>query len=84
MKYLGIVGLICLSLAGCATQRQSEGTAGGAVAGVIVGGPVGAVVGVAVTAAPAPLGAATAMSGAQTARSCGMLTADPSADIVEA
>jgi len=50
-----------LSLAACATQRQTAGTATGAVAGAIVGGPVGAVaggaVGAVVTAPGAPLSA---------------------------
>ena len=45
MRKLALVVLACLGLAGCATQRQTVGTATGAAAGAIVAGPVGAVVG---------------------------------------
>ena len=60
MNNLVIVAVACLALGACATQRQTEGTAAGAVGGAIVGGPVGAVVGGAagafVTRPGAPLG----------------------------
>ena len=60
MKKIALILLITMSLAACATQRQTEGTAAGAVGGAIVGGPVGAVVGgvagAAVTSPGAPLG----------------------------
>ena len=45
MRNLALVLIVCLSIAGCATQRQTEGTAVGAVGGALVAGPVGAVVG---------------------------------------
>ena len=45
MKKIGLILLVAMSLAACATRRQTEGTAVGAVGGAIVGGPVGAVVG---------------------------------------
>jgi hypothetical protein len=45
MRKFGLIVIACLSLAACATQRQTTGTAVGAVAGAVVGGPVGAVVG---------------------------------------
>lgn len=49
-----------LLVCACATQRQTEGTAVGAVGGALVGGPVGAVVGgaagAAVTSPTGPLG----------------------------
>jgi osmotically inducible lipoprotein OsmB len=45
MRNLGIVLLVCLSVAACATRQQTAGTAAGAVGGAVVGGPVGAVVG---------------------------------------
>lgn len=52
---------LCAGLGACATERQTAGTATGAVAGAVVGGPVGAVVGgvagAAVTAPGAPLAA---------------------------
>jgi hypothetical protein len=54
-----LVGL-GLALAGCATDRQTAGTATGAVAGAVVGGPVGAVVGGAAGAAVTAPGAAPA------------------------
>lgn len=48
-------------LGACASDRQTAGTATGAVAGAVVGGPIGAVVGgvagATVTAPGAPLGA---------------------------
>ena len=51
---------VLVALGGCATQRQAEGTAAGAVGGAVVAGPVGAVVGgaagAAVTAPGAPAG----------------------------
>ncbi len=54
-----IILVASAALAGCASQRQTEGTAVGAVAGAVVGGPVGAVVGgtagAVVTAPGAPL-----------------------------
>jgi uncharacterized protein YcfJ len=57
MKKIGLVLLMCLSAAACATPQQSAGTASGAVAGALVGGPVGAVVGgVAGAAVSAPGG----------------------------
>lgn len=60
MRKLFVILLACIPLGACATQRQTEGTAVGAVGGAIVGGPVGAVVGgaagAAVTAPGAPLG----------------------------
>jgi len=60
MRKTAVVALACLALGACATQRQTEGTAAGAVGGAIVGGPVGAVVGgaagAAVTSPGAPLG----------------------------
>lgn len=40
-----IAAACALTLAGCATKRQAEGTAAGAVGGALVAGPVGAVVG---------------------------------------
>jgi osmotically inducible lipoprotein OsmB len=45
MRKLGLVLFTCLGLAACATQRQTVGTATGAVAGAVVAGPAGAVVG---------------------------------------
>lgn len=45
MKTFLFVGACALSLAGCATKRQAEGTAAGAIGGALVAGPVGAVVG---------------------------------------
>jgi uncharacterized protein YcfJ len=60
MRKTAVVTLACLALGACATQRQTAGTAVGAVGGAIVGGPVGAVVGGAagavVTSPGAPLG----------------------------
>lgn len=60
MKKIVIVASMSLALGACATQRQEEGTAAGAVSGALVGGPIGAVVGGAagavVTAPGAPLG----------------------------
>ncbi len=60
MRNIAIVVFACMSLGACATQRQAEGTAVGAVGGALVGGPVGAVVGgaagAAVTSPGAPLG----------------------------
>ena len=59
MRKIVVVSL-CFALGACATQRQTEGTAAGAVGGALVGGPIGAVVGgaagAAVTAPGAPLG----------------------------
>lgn len=40
-----IAAACALTLAGCATKRQTEGAAVGAVGGALVAGPVGAVVG---------------------------------------
>jgi hypothetical protein len=58
-KKFMFIGIAAVGLAGCATQRQTEGTAIGAVGGAVVGGPVGAVAGAAVgatvTAPGAPL-----------------------------
>jgi osmotically inducible lipoprotein OsmB len=45
MRKLGLILVACLSLAACATERQTAGTAVGAAAGAVVAGPVGAVVG---------------------------------------
>lgn len=45
MLKIAVLTIVGLGLAGCATQRQTAGTATGAVAGAVVGGPVGAVVG---------------------------------------
>jgi len=45
MRKTGLVLLVAISLAACATKRQTEGTAVGAVGGALVGGPIGAVVG---------------------------------------
>lgn len=60
---VAMIAAAVLGLAGCATERQTAGTATGAVAGAVVGGPVGAVVGgvagAAVTAPGAPLAAGT-------------------------
>ncbi len=56
-----LVTVAGLGLSACATQRQTTGTATGAVAGAVVGGPVGAVaggaIGAVVTAPGAVLGA---------------------------
>ncbi len=56
-----LVSIAGLGLSACASDRQTAGTAAGAVAGAVVGGPVGAVAGGAVgavaTAPGAPLGA---------------------------
>lgn len=57
MHRIIIVAATSLLLAGCATQRQAEGTAAGAIGGAIVGGPVGAVVGGAAGAAVTAPGA---------------------------
>jgi uncharacterized protein YcfJ len=61
MNRIAIVASACLALGACATQRQTEGTAVGAVGGALVGGPVGAVVGgtagAVATSPGAPLGA---------------------------
>lgn len=55
MRKLLIAGAAALTLAGCATKRQAEGTAAGAIGGAVVAGPVGAVVGgVACSALTAP------------------------------
>ena len=45
MRKLILVCVAALSFAGCATQRQAEGTAAGAIGGALIAGPVGAVVG---------------------------------------
>ena len=45
MRNLAFVLVACLVIAGCATTRQTEGTAVGAAGGALVAGPVGAVVG---------------------------------------
>lgn len=45
MRKIVIAAICGLALAGCATKRQAEGTAAGAIGGAVVGGPVGAVVG---------------------------------------
>jgi hypothetical protein len=58
MKTLLIVGACALSLAGCASKRQAEGTAAGAIGGALVAGPVGAVVGGAAGSAVTAPGAA--------------------------
>ena len=58
MYKLMLVSVLALSMAGCATKRQTEGTAIGAVGGAVVGGPVGAVVGGAAGAALTAPGAA--------------------------
>jgi hypothetical protein len=42
---IAVIAAAVFALAACATQRQAEGTAVGAVGGALVGGPVGAVVG---------------------------------------
>ena len=66
MHKILIVAATALALGGCATKRQAEGTAVGAVGGAVVGGPVGAVVG-------GVAGAAVTSPGAQLARprACG-------------
>jgi osmotically inducible lipoprotein OsmB len=60
MKNIVVVAALSLALGACATQRQEEGTAAGAVGGALVGGPIGAVVGGAAgavaTAPGAPFG----------------------------
>lgn len=58
MHKILIAAACALTLAGCATRRQTEGTAVGAVGGAVVGGPVGAVVGGAAGAALTAPGAA--------------------------
>jgi osmotically inducible lipoprotein OsmB len=45
MRKLGLILAASLSLAACATERQTAGTAVGVAAGALVAGPVGAVVG---------------------------------------
>lgn len=45
MRKLILVAVAALALGGCASKRQAEGTAAGAIGGALVGGPVGAVVG---------------------------------------
>ncbi|MBL8587809.1 MAG: hypothetical protein JNK46_04715 [Methylobacteriaceae bacterium] len=45
MHRIIIVAAVALTLGGCASKRQAEGTAAGAIGGAVVGGPVGAVVG---------------------------------------
>lgn len=45
MRKFIIVAGCALALGACASQRQTEGTAVGAVAGAVVAGPIGAVVG---------------------------------------
>jgi osmotically inducible lipoprotein OsmB len=45
MRKFALILIACLSLAACATQRQTTGTAVGVAAGAVVAGPVGAVVG---------------------------------------
>lgn len=45
MRKIAVVVSLCIALGACATPRQTEGTAVGAVGGALVGGPVGAVVG---------------------------------------
>jgi len=45
MRFAITACLMCLALGACATQRETEGTAVGAVGGALIGGPVGAVVG---------------------------------------
>ncbi len=57
MRMIIFAGAAALALSGCATQRQAEGTAAGAIGGAIVGGPVGAVVGGAAGAAVTAPGA---------------------------
>ncbi len=62
MKFsIVLVAVAGLGLSACATQRQTAGTATGAVAGAVVGGPVGALaggaIGAVVTAPGAPLSA---------------------------
>jgi hypothetical protein len=45
MHKILIAAVCAVSLAGCASKRQAEGTAAGAIGGAVVAGPVGAVVG---------------------------------------
>ena len=45
MKTILILSVLALSLAGCATARETRYATVGGVGGAIVGGPVGAVVG---------------------------------------
>lgn len=59
MRRILIVSAVALALGACASQRQTEGTAIGAVGGAVIAGPVGAVVGGAAGAlvtAPGALG----------------------------
>jgi hypothetical protein len=44
MRKLGLILFASILVAGCATERQTAGTAVGVAAGAVVAGPVGAVV----------------------------------------
>jgi osmotically inducible lipoprotein OsmB len=50
MRKIVFVALACATLAACASQRQTAGTAVGAAAGAVVAGPVGLVAGGAIGA----------------------------------